>query len=659
MTISSPGIGSNLDVNGIVTKLMTVERIPLDNLAVQESRQRSKLSAYGSLKSAVAALQAVAQGLATGSSLEIQAVTVSDPTVLAASAGASAAPGSHAIEVSALARAARLVSAGFASTSAIVGSGSLTMTFGTYASGGNTFTPNAAKTPVTIAIPPATNTLEGVRDAINAAGAGVTAAIVNDGSASGNRLVITANDSGVANSLRIAVADDDGVATDTGGLSQLAFDPTGAVGSGKNLSELQAAQNAALTIDGIVVTKSSNVITDAIEGVTLNLAKTNVGAPATVTIARDSSKIQASLEAFVKAYNDASKTIRGFTAYDPTTRTGGVLSGDSAPRSILSQMRSTITAGAASGGAFNSLADIGISFQIDGTVKLDATKLQAAIGSNFGDLIKVFEASATASDSLVAYSGAGVGTKAGTYAVSVSRLAAAGTLTGNASPGLSIVAGVNDRIDISVNGAVQGATLTPGVYASAAALATEIQTRLGSGVAVSAAGGVLRVASTVIGSASTVTNASGNGAVGLFGNTPVSTTGADVAGTINGVAATGVGQNLTGATGDASAGLVIRVTGGATGARGSVTYAAGYGQSMYQITSSILATDGLVISRSDGINSTIKQLTSREEAMQRRLDAIEKRYRAQFTALDVMVSSMQATSSYLTQQLTALTKSTK
>ncbi len=659
MTISSPGIGSNLDVNGIVTKLMTVERIPLDNLAVQESRQRSKLSAYGSLKSAVAALQTVAQGLATGSSLEIQAVTVSDPTVLAASVGASAAPGSHAIEVSALARAARLVSAGFASTSAIVGSGSLTMTFGTYASGGNTFTPNAAKTPVTIAIPPATNTLADVRDAINAAGAGVTAAIVNDGSASGNRLVITANDSGVANSLRIAVADDDGVATDTGGLSQLAFDPTGAVGSGKNLSELQAAQNAALTIDGIVVTKSSNVITDAIEGVTLNLAKTNVGAPATVTIARDSSKIQASLEAFVKAYNDASKTIRGFTAYDPTTRTGGVLSGDSAPRSILSQMRSTITAGAASGGAFNSLADIGISFQIDGTVKLDATKLQAAIGSNFGDLIKVFEASATASDSLVAYSGAGVGTKAGTYAVSVSRLAAAGTLTGNASPGLSIVAGVNDRIDISVNGAVQGATLTPGVYASAAALATEIQTRLGSGVAVSAAGGVLRVASTVIGSASTVTNASGNGAVGLFGNTPVSTTGADVAGTINGVAATGVGQNLTGATGDASAGLVIRVTGGATGARGSVTYAAGYGQSMYQITSSILATDGLVISRSDGINSTIKQLTSREEAMQRRLDAIEKRYRAQFTALDVMVSSMQATSSYLTQQLTALTKSTK
>ena len=659
MTISSPGIGSNLDVNGIVTKLMTVERIPLDNLAVQESRQRSKLSAYGSLKSAVAALQTVAQGLATGSSLEIQAVTVSDPTVLAASAGASAAPGSHAIEVSALARAARLVSAGFASTSAIVGSGSLTMTFGTYASGGNTFTPNAAKTPVTIAIPPATNTLADVRDAINAAGAGVTAAIVNDGSASGNRLVITANDSGVANSLRIAVADDDGVATDTGGLSQLAFDPTGAVGSGKNLSELQAAQNAALTIDGIVVTKSSNVITDAIEGVTLNLAKTNVGAPATVTIARDSSKIQASLEAFVKAYNDASKTIRGFTAYDPTTRTGGVLSGDSAPRSILSQMRSTITAGAASGGAFNSLADIGISFQIDGTVKLDATKLQAAIGSNFGDLIKVFEASATASDSLVAYSGAGVGTKAGTYAVSVSRLAAAGTLTGNASPGLSIVAGVNDRIDISVNGAVQGATLTPGVYASAAALATEIQTRLGSGVAVSAAGGVLRVASTVIGSASTVTNASGNGAVGLFGNTPVSTTGADVAGTINGVAATGVGQNLTGATGDASAGLVIRVTGGATGARGSVTYAAGYGQSMYQITSSILATDGLVISRSDGINSTIKQLTNREEAMQRRLDAIEKRYRAQFTALDVMVSSMQATSSYLTQQLTALTKSTK
>ncbi len=658
MTISSPGIGSNLDVNGIVTKLMSVERVPLDNLVAQETKQRSRLSAYGSLKSYVAALQTVSQGLASGTSLKIQTTTVSDPTVLAATAGTKAIPGDYAIEVNALARAAKLASTGFDSSSAIVGSGSLTVTLGTYDSGGNTFTANAG-TPVTIAIPPTADTLTGVRDAINAAGAGVTAAIINDGSASGNRLVITANNSGAANSMRIAVTDDDGNATDASGLSRFAFDPTATVGGGRNLTEVQAARNASLTIDGLTITKASNVITDAIEGVTLNLTKINTGTPATVTVARDSAKIQASLEAFVKAYNDASKAIRGFTGYDATTRTAGILSGDSAPRSILSQMRNTITATAAGGGAYSTLADIGISFQGDGSIKLDASKVQAAIGSNFGDLIKLFEASATASDAQVAYVGAGVDTKAGTYAVSVSRLGAAGTLTGSVSAGLTITAGVNDRIDLSINGAVQGATLTPGVYASAAALATEIQTRFGSGIAVSASGGVLSVASAVIGPASTVTNASGNGAVGLFGATPASTTGVDVAGSINGVAATGVGRSLTGATGDASAGLLIRIAGGGTGARGSVTYATGYGQNMYQITSNILAADGLMTARSDGINSTIKQLTNREEAMQRRLDAIEMRYRAQFTALDVTVSSLQATSSYLTQQLTALTKSTK
>ncbi len=659
MPISSPGIGSGLDVNDIVTKLMTVERAPLDNLVAQETRQRSRLSAYGSLKSYVAALQTVAQGLASGSSLKMQATTVSDPGVLAATAGTKAVPGSYSIEVSALARAAKLASAGFDSGSTIIGSGSLTVTLGTYDSGGNTFTPKSAGTPVTIAIPPAANTLEGVRDAINAAGAGVSAAIINDGSASGNRLVITANDSGVANSVRVTVTDDDGGATDATGLSQLAFDPTAVVGSGRNLTEVQAARNAALTVDGLAITKASNVITDAIEGVTLNLTKINTGTPTTVTVARDGAKIQASLEAFVKAYNDASKAIRGFTGYDATTRTGGILSGDAAPRSILSQMRNTITASATGSGTFRSLADIGISFQGDGSIKLDATKVQAAIGSNFGDLVKLFEASASSSDAQVAYATAGTDAKAGTYAVSVSRLPAAGMLTGSAAPDLTIIAGVNDRIDLSINGAVQGVNLTPGTYASVAALATELQTRLGSGVSVSASGGVLRVTSAVIGAASTVTIASGNGAVGLFGSSPASAAGADVAGTINGVAATGIGQNLTGATGDASAGLVLRVTGGAIGARGSVTYAAGYGQNMYQITTDILAADGLVTARSDGINSTIKQLTNREEAMQRRLEAIEKRYRTQFTALDVKVSSLQATSSYLTQQLTALTNSTK
>lgn len=659
MPISSPGIGSGLDVNDIVTRLMAVERLPLNNLTSQESRERSKLSAYGTLKGSVAALQTVAQGLATGSSLKLQSTTVSDPTVLAASAGASAIPASYSVEVTALARATKLVSTGFDSTSAIVGSGTLTVSFGTYDSIGNTFTDNAAKTPVTITIPPATNTLAGVRDAINAAGAGVTASIVNDGSASGNRLVITAKDSGAANSLRITATDDDGVSTDAAGLSQFAFDPVATAGSGKNLSQLQAAQNAALTIDGIVISKPSNAITDAIEGVTLNLAKTNAGTPATVTVARDTTKIQASLEAFVKAYNDASKTIRGFIAYDPTSRTGGVLSGDSAPRSILSQLRSTITAGAPGGGAFSSLADVGVSFQIDGSIKLDATKLQKAIDTNFDDLVKVFEASASSTDASVAYATAAVETKAGTYDVSVSQLPAGGTLTGNVAPGLSIVAGVNDRIEMSINGALQGVNLTPGVYASAAALATEVQTRFGSGVSVSVSGGALRVTSAVYGPASTVTGAGGNGAANLFGGAPVSVAGVDVAGSINGVVATGVGQNLTGATGDASAGLVLRITGGGVGPRGSVTYAAGYGQNMYQIASSVLSAEGLVSSRSDGINAAIKQLTNREEAMQRRLDAIEKRYRAQFTALDVKVSSMQATSSYLTQQLTQLTNSTK
>ena len=228
MTISSPGIGSNLDVNGIVTKLMSVEQVPLGNLKRQEATQRAKLSAYGTLKSGVAALQAAARGLADGSALKIQTATVSDPAVVAASAGTNAVPASYAIEVTALARSAKLVSNGIDSTSTAVGSGSLTITFGTYDSTGNTFTTNGAKTPVTIAIPASNGTLAGVRDAINAAKSGVTATIVTD--TGGARLVMSSTETGARNAIKI----------DAPGLAAFAYDPT--VAGVQAISQLQGAQ---------------------------------------------------------------------------------------------------------------------------------------------------------------------------------------------------------------------------------------------------------------------------------------------------------------------------------------------------------------------------------------------------------------------------------
>jgi flagellar hook-associated protein 2 len=172
-------------------------------------------------------------------------------------------------------------------------------------------------------------------------------------------------------------------------------------------------------------------------------------------------------------------------------------------------------------------------------------------------------------------------------------------------------------------------------------------------VTVTESGGKLTVTSSRYGSASTVAVTGGNAASDLFGGT-TETAGVDVAGSIGGIAASGSGQALTGA-GDAS-GLKVSITGGATGDRGTIGFARGYADLLDKLVGRMLENDGLVDGRMDGINASIKELGTRREALASRLELIEKRYRAQFTALDTMLASMTKTSNYLQQQLANLPK---
>ncbi len=130
----------------------------------------------------------------------------------------------------------------------------------------------------------------------------------------------------------------------------------------------------------------------------------------------------------------------------------------------------------------------------------------------------------------------------------------------------------------------------------------------------------------------------------------------NTAGTINGAAATGTGQHLTGATGSVTEGLKIQIMGGATGARGTLNFSRGYAYQLDTLASSFLNSTGPITGRTDGINKTIKDIGNQRDALNRRLVDVETRYRAQFTALDTMISSMNNTSSFLTQQLANLPK---
>jgi len=399
-TISSPGLGSGLDVNAIVAKLVAAESRPLTALKEKEASVKATISAFGTLKSALATFQTALAALTGARGIRGLTTSVGDPAVASVTAGSTAVAGTYALEVSQLAQAQKLASVGFAGSAAVVGSGTLTFEFGSFSGGTFTANPNASSKTVTIGA--GANTLAGIRDAVNAAAIGVTANIVNDGSASGAHLVFTSSASGAVNGLRITATDDDGNHLDAAGLSQLAYDPAGAVGAGMNLIERVAAQNALFTLDGIAVSKASNTVTDVIDGVALKLQKTNAGAPTTIALTPDDAGMAAKVQTFVDAYNALSAAITKLTAYDAATGKASTLTGNGTARSIESQVRAAVgSALSASGLTLTALWQAGVTFKSGNQLAVDSTKLDRAIGSDAAGVARLFAAMGAKSDEVV------------------------------------------------------------------------------------------------------------------------------------------------------------------------------------------------------------------------------------------------------------------
>ena len=652
MAISSPGVGSNLDVNSIVSGLMRSEQGPLTLVNKQKSNYQTKISAYGSLKGVLSTFQTALDKLSTVSKFNTQKAESADASVFTATSNGKAVESNYAVKVTQLAQTQKIAMAGESSVNNVIGTGKLTITLGSYNEQANTFTANGSQAATTIEITSANNTLSGIRDAINAANAGVSASIVNDGQT--NRLVINAKNSGTVNSIKMTVADDDAGHLDAAGLSKLAFDPGAGVGSGKNLTVLQVPKDAIMDIDGVTVTKSSNTISDAIEGITFNLLKASPAAALNLAVTRDQTAIEQSVTDFVNAFNEANKVMRDLTKYDATSKTGGALLGDAVTRSIASQIKQVVTSSVDGNGTLKSLNDIGVTFQRDGTLALDSSKLKLAIQNHPDEVPALFAATGKVSDGLVKYTGSSNKTASGTYDVNVTRLATQGSLAGGASPGLVITQGVNDHLELNIDSVAYSIDLGAGTYNSADDLAAELQTRLstlGATARVQVNGGNIQVTSADYGATASVMLNAGNGNTNMFGASPLITAGLDVQGSINGVAAAGAGQQLIGAKGDASEGLILQINDGSLGSRGTVKFSQGYAYQLDKLVTNLLSTDGMLTSRTDGITSSITRLTKQQEILQDRLVQIEKRYRQQFTTLDTLIGSMQQTSSYLTQQI--------
>ena len=355
--------GSSLDVNSIVTQLMTLEQRPLTLLATKEAGFQAKISAYGSIKSALASLQKALTPLAKGSTFTAQTAASSDNTVLTATA-AGVSSGTYNIEIDKVAKAHTLrTQAAYTTAFESLNSGTLSIKVGN-------------STAIDVEINASNNSLTGIRNAINNANAGVNASIINDGT--NQRLVLTSKTLGENGAITVT-ATEDGVTAGTFALTGL---------DSSTLFEAQEAQNAELTVNGLAVSRSSNTINDVISGMTLNLVKAG---NSTVTIAKNNTDLTTVISGFVTAYNEVVSQNKSLTAFDTTAQTQAILNGDTTVRSIQSNISSFLlgTVDGLSGG-ISSLSDIGIDLKRDGTLELNTSVLSAALNNPDKDVAGLF-----------------------------------------------------------------------------------------------------------------------------------------------------------------------------------------------------------------------------------------------------------------------------
>lgn len=383
-TLSSTGIGSGLQVESIISALMAVERKPLAALQTQENTLNTQLSSVGKLKSLLSTLRDKANALTQPSLWGQTVATSSDPARLGVSTGSGAVAGNYAVSVQALARGQTLTSTVTAGTS--VNEGTLTIELGTWVGDPATsFTAKPDSSAITVTIGPGENTLAQLRDKINAAGAGVTASIIND--ASGARLALRSSETGAANGFRISAAEtvDDGDATT--GLSAFSYDAAGGA-SQMTRPVGQEARNALATINGIAIESTSNSLTNVADGLSLTLLGETT-TPVTVTVADDKAAVKQGIDEFVKAFNELASTIREQTKYDATTKKAGPLQGDRSVIGLQSQLRNALNVMSTASSAFGRLSDVGIVMNAEGSLEQKSSRVDAAL-NNLGELRKLF-----------------------------------------------------------------------------------------------------------------------------------------------------------------------------------------------------------------------------------------------------------------------------
>ncbi len=614
------GLVSGLDTNSIVTQLIQIERIPINQLEARKADYQKRQQAWDDIATRISALREQERKLDTASEWKaFSTATSSNPDAVAVSVTGTPATGATSFTVDQLAASHQVAASGtFTAATDLVGAGTFTLT-----AGGTNYDITTT----------ATTTIGELASQIDALDVGVSASLLQVDTGQ-YRLVLTADDTGSAS---VFTATGDQASLGTFDVVQQGVDAQLTIGSGAG---------------AITVNRSSNTIDDLIDGVELTLA-TTTASPVTVSVDRDVDAATEAVRGLVDELNSTLSLLDDLTAYDVDTDTGGPLTGDSSARDLELSLRSTFTRVVPGlSGDYTFASSIGISLTQTGSFTFDETKFRAALEADFDGVTALLGRVTSSTDPRVSVTTVDSSSLDGTHAVQITQ---AGTVAG--VTGTTYTAPTADEtFDITSGTSTATVTILAGSdLATATQAINDALTAAGiTTVTASASGGAIQLDETRYGSAFGFTVAANSfGLAGTF-------TGTDVAGTIGGIAATGSGRALRG-TGTLD-GLTLTVTAtqadvtaaGGTLDLGTVSITSGLATRLDEYLDTVDGTDGVIDRARDRWTSQIDLIDDRIDELEDRIARREETLRRQFTAMESALSRLTATSQQLAAGLAGL-----
>ena len=653
--IGAIGAGSGIDTNALTESLVSIShQVDSQKLLSRKSTIETQISDYGKLRSSLASFQTSAASLGSADTFNAKSVSIPTTTQFSITAlNSNAVAGNYNLQVQQVAQAQSLVGGqSFASANEVIGKGTLTIRLGEWAGAApESFTVNEKKSSGVITIDESNNTLAGLRDAINEAGLGVTATIINDGG--GYKLMLSAS-TGQKNEIEITVDE----AAGSPGLSAFNFNETT-----KNLIQQQDGRDAKISVNGLIVSRENNHVTDVIDGLEFDVFSANLNETVSISITADKGAAEQAIRDFVAAYNTLVADVNKLIGFDSELEANGSLKSDPLAKNLLQMLRSTIaTPITGSSDLFSTLGAIGVRTKADGTLEINEkveevnTNFRAAIDKHFDAVKDLFIPKATSNNSSVEVAKYSALTKAGVYDVQITQQPEKGTLSAGSFATPFDSTGKDYSFEFSLDGVATSTIQLTGTYATGEALASAIQAAVNSDTNVRAGMSSVSIkfennqflfSSDSYGASSRVgfTAVSQDFAADYGFTEGLGAAGVDIRGTINGVSGFGFGNVLLGNYGSDADGLSLVVQPGVTQA--TVSFSRGLAGTINNLIGNYLASNGLIAAREETLGKDIEKVGDQQDALTRRTDAYRARLQAQFSAMESIVRTLTNTGSLL------------